>query len=182
MKKQGVMALALLLAGGTALGCSEKGAFGVEFGTPVPNHASKTQRDGGSVKNAMGFFDGDVPQPLALPGYKHGYGANRDRSFVYAVEAKRSFFDLGAPTTTTTNEEFKAAVKTAIEEVIQIKNDWEQRFGLEFESDYEDGHSWTADTGVFTARVYIFSASIHVECSHNALMSKAFSTAMKGGW
>lgn len=173
------MVLALMLAGGTALGCSEKGAFGVQFGTPVPSHASKMQRDAGSVKNAMGFFDGDVPEPVTLPGYKHGYGANRDRSFVYAVDAKRNFFDLGAPTTATTDQEFKAAVKAAIEEVIQIKNDWEQRFGLKFESDYESGHSWTADAGTFTARVYIFSASIHVECSNKALESKAIAAALK---
>ncbi len=167
---------ALLLTGGAALACSEKGAFGVEFGKPVPASASKQQRDGGSVKNAMGFFDGEVPEPM--PGFKHGYGANRDRAFVYAIEAKRFFFDLNSPATPNSNEEFKAARQAATTEVVQIKDDWEKKFGLSFERDDDEGRSWTADGGTFTARIYIFASAIHVECSNKKLSNKAFSRGM----
>jgi len=87
--KQVRWAALLLAASGAGLACDATGAFGFEFGKPVPADASKDQT-GGSVKNAMGCFDGMVPAPTQ-PFEGYAYCANRDRKFVYAIEASRVY-------------------------------------------------------------------------------------------
>jgi len=171
--------LAALLFAGESSACSETGAFGVRFGEPVPTSAADKQRDGGSVQNAMGFFDGEVPEPM--PGFRHGYGANRDRSFVYAVDAQRRFFDdQGVKDVRAAYTEALAKVK---EEIAVIRKSWEEKYGLSFQRDHENGLSWTADGGTFTARIYVgFFYKLNVECSNKSLEARAIRAAMSSGF
>ncbi len=172
--KKGVLLTALLFLGSASFACTETEAFGFKLGDPVPRTAAATQHEGGYVKNAMGFFEGDVPEPLE--GFQHGYGANRDRSFVYAIEARRPAIDLKAPDY---DARFKAARNEIISRVIALKDALEEKWGLSFEKDYESGLSWTANKGQLSVTVHLLLGELRVECANTKLMGKAFEAGMK---
>jgi hypothetical protein len=160
------LALAILLLSSPALACDEKGAFGFEFGKPVPKDADEQQR-GGSVKNAMGCFDGSVPDPL--PGFdRHAYCANRDRKVVYGLEASHNI------------EPGEAGIAKAKQEILAIKKEWEEKYGLVFKPNYDHGLSWTAETPQVYSRIYVlFGQTLVVECNNPELESKAMQIALK---
>jgi hypothetical protein len=166
MHKQ--LTLAMLLLSSTALACDEKGAFGFEFWRPVPKEADEHQQ-GGSVKNAMGCFDGVVPDPL--PGFdRHAYCSNRDRKVVYGLEASHKI------------EPGEAGIEKARQEILAIKKEWEDKYRLVFETVYDHGLSWTVDTPKVYARIHVRFGHLVVECSNPQLEAKAMQIALKGGW
>jgi hypothetical protein len=173
--KRGWTTAALLAVASGGHACTETEAFGFKLGDPVPHTAAAKQYSGGYVKNAMGFFEGEVPQPLE--GFKHAYGANRDRSFVYAIEAVRPVIDLHAPDY---DARFEAARDALIAQVIALKDSLAEKWGLSFEKDYESGLSWTANQGKLSVTVHLLLGDLRVECANTELMGKAFGAAMKG--
>jgi hypothetical protein len=172
--KQGVVFLALLFASSAGLACTAAEAFGFKLGEPVPRQASKEQRDGGHVKNAMGYFDGEVPKPLE--GFQHGYGANKDRAFVYGIDAKRVMIPPGTPDP---DKAFKAIREQMKAEILSLKDALAKEYNLTFEQDYESGLSWTARNGDLMVTVHSFSGALRVECLNTELMGKAMKAAMK---
>ena len=78
--------LMLLLTTNSTFSCDDQGAFGFEFGNPVPSDAEQFQYEGGSARNAAGCFYGTLPEQL-IGWEKYSYCANRDRKFVYALRA-----------------------------------------------------------------------------------------------
>jgi hypothetical protein len=154
------------------MACDEKGAFGFEFGRPVPAEASK-QMIGGS---GMGCFDGIVPLPWE--GFdKYSYCANRDRKFVYSIDARRNYaggkvYDAGMPDAA----EVKAKATQAITE---IKDAWEKKFGLKYASDYSHGLRWTAETPAVASVITISGPYVVVDCTNRSLESKAMGIAIK---
>ena len=174
MKRTKVLAL-LLAAASAGLACDEKGAYGFEFGKPVPESASREQRDGGSVPNAMGCFDGAVPAPI--PEFeKYGYCANRDRKFVYAITEFREFMDEK-----NADDEIarKAAFDKVRKEILVLKATLEERYGLKYQPDYANGLSWTAEGPVVTSWITVLGRQLRVECTHRKFEADAFRAGMQ---
>lgn len=167
-------AVLLLAASGASVACDATGAFGFEFGKPVPADASKDQV-GGSVKNSMGCFDGMVPAPTQ-PFESYTYCANRDRKFVYAIEAKRTYADgkvLDADKPDA--EEMYAKARAAIAE---IKDAWEKKFGLVYKSESESGIRWEAETPTVRSTIMIWGDKVVVDCTNKSLEAQALKAAL----
>jgi len=165
---------ALMLASSASLACDATGAFGFEFGKPVPAEASKTLV-GGSVKNAMGCFDGMVPSPTA-PFERYAYCANRDRKFVYAIEASRIYADgkvLDADKPDAA--EMYAKARAAIAE---IKEAWEKKFGLVYKAENDRGIRWEAETPTVRSTITIWGPRVVVDCTNKSLEAQAMKAAL----
>jgi hypothetical protein len=175
MMLRGMLCGLLLVASSAAGACTESGAFGFKFGEPVPKGVGK-EHVGGSVQNAMGCSEGAVPTPW--PGYDvYAYCSNRDRKFVYALEAKRVYaggriYDAG-------QADAAELEKKAVEEIAAIRTAWETQFGFKFVSDYEHGLSWTAETPRVRANIGVRGPNIVIECTNRDLESKAMGIAFK---
>jgi hypothetical protein len=172
--KRMTWAALLLAASGASLACDATGAFGFEFGKPVPQDASKTLI-GGSVKNAMGCFDGMVPAP-AEPFEGYAYCANRDRKFVYAIEASRIYADgkiLDADKPDAA--EMYAMARAAIAE---IKETWEKKFGLVYKAENDRGIRWEAETPTVRSTITIWGPKVVVDCTNKSLEAQAMKAAM----
>jgi len=173
--KQVRWAALLLAASGAGLACDATGAFGFEFGRPVPQDASMYQI-GGSVKNAMGCFDGMVPAPMQ-PFDHYRYCANHDRKFVYAIEASHVYADgkvLDA------DKPDAAEIRAKAKQVIaEIKEAWEKKFGFKYTSDYEHGLRWTAETPEVRSVIDTVGPRIVVDCTNKKFEASAMKIALK---
>jgi hypothetical protein len=172
---RGLMVGVMYFGSSAAWPCTEAGTFGFKFGDPVPAHVGKNHV-GGSVQNAMGCSPGSVPTPM--PGFEsYNYCSNRDRKFVYAIEALHVYadgkvYDAGQPDAAEMEAKVVAAIAAA-------RQDWEARFGFKFTSDYAHGLSWTAETPKLRANIGVRGPHIVVECTHRELESKAMDIAFK---
>jgi len=171
--KQVRWAALLLAASGAGLACDATGAFGFEFGKPVPADASKDQT-GGSVKNAMGCFDGMVPAPTQ-PFEGYAYCANRDRKFVYAIEASRVYaeskiLDADKPGAA----EMYAKARAAIAE---IKDAWEKKFGLVYKAENDRGITWEAESPTVRSTITVWGPKV-ADCTNKSLEAQAMKAAM----
>jgi hypothetical protein len=171
--KMPMMFAALLVTSSTGLACTDTGAFGVQFGTPVPKDADEEMHRGGSVPNAMGCFYGTVPAPF--PGFdKYAYCANRDRKTVYALEGYvvidggRKIWDGDD-----VKEKARAIVST-------FKQNWAEKFGFKFEQDFPSNVlTWTAETDTLSAHISVDGQYVIVECTNRMLEGKAFAAGLK---
>ena len=158
--------LMLLLTTSRAFSCDEQGAFGFEFGKPVPSDAEQFQYEGGSARNAAGCFYGALPEQL-VGWEKYSYCANRDRKFVYALRAS-SKVEKGA--------EGREKARLMI---IAAKEEWSKKYQLNFEQEFDSSFNWTAKTPKITASIYmLYGEEIFLECSHNELLGKAAQIAL----
>ena len=155
-----------------ALACDEKGAFGFEFGQPVPAGAGNPS--GGSVSNALTCFTGEVPTPS--PEFQqYSYCANRDRKSVYSLEGKVEF----AGGRTINNAEADLMQKAA-EAIALLRKTWEEKFGFRYSKDFESHElSWTATTPTLRSNIRLWGNFVVVECTNLALEKNALSAAMK---
>jgi hypothetical protein len=168
-----IMVLTLLATSGAGLACDDTGAFGVKFGTRVPNDAAEKQHRGGSVANAMGCFFGNVPTPF--PGFdKHAYCANKDRKSVYALEGYVTI--LGGKMIWDGDE----VEQKAVEIVAKVKQTWEEKFGFKYTQDYEKSDlSWTAENASLYSHISVDGQYVVVECTNKALEGKALGAGLK---
>jgi hypothetical protein len=126
--------------------------------------------------SGMGCADGPVPMPWEQFN-EYSYCANRDRKFVYAIEASQVYaggriLDADKPGAA----EIEARAKQVIAE---IKEDWEEKFGFKYESDYPHGLSWTAETPTVRSNIAVRGPRIVVDCTNKSLESKAMGLALK---
>jgi hypothetical protein len=166
------VAVLLLSASGASLACDATGAFGFEFGKPVPKEANGPMIGG----SGMGCVDGVVPAPASFFDH-YAYCANRDRKFVYAIEASRVYADgrvLDADKPDA--EEMYAKARAAIAD---IKAEWEKKFGFVYEKVYEHGLHWEARTPTVSSTIMVMGPRVVVDCTNQALQSKAMGIAIK---
>jgi hypothetical protein len=166
-------AFALLAMSGAGFACTDSGAFGVKFGTPVPGDAASTQHRGGSVSNAMGCFFGSVPEPF--PGFdQHAFCANKDRKSVYGLEG---YVIIDGGRKISDGEDVK---RKAREIVARVKQAWQEKFGLQFKQDHETSVlSWTAETDKLYSHISVDGQYVVVECTNKALEGKALGAGLK---
>ena len=162
----------LLVCSSLAFACDEKGAFGFEFGKPVPGKATR-ELSGGT---GAACYEGVVPAPI--PGFEsYGYCALRSRKFVYSLEAHRPI--PGRETLEGAQAQGPEAKEKLKQEVLALVKEWEEKFGFKYESNWDSGLSWTAETPTLSSRIAVSGPELVIECTNKALENKAFAQGLK---
>ena len=170
--KRGFLLAVLLGASSAGLACTEKGAFGAEFGKPVPANASADAYDYGLGTDGRGCFTATAPAPYKRFG-KYGYCANRSDKVVFAVDAYRTIIDPSQMKEE--NPAWEKAANDARAEILGIKKDWEKKYGLTFKMHGTLGLVWSAETPAVQAVIAVQGAELHVKCVNRALEAKSMS-------